>query len=176
MQKSRVEITESQLREIIKESVNQVLINEGLLGGVGSLWRAGKDAVRTRYNNFKTNVQNNVHQMKDTYNAGSNYQNAQQLSKQANNTLKQLTDTLNKMGLDGQSDEPLKNISALINSYSQAAEKTYNNYMNPPQQPNNTQSAGNTQSAQNTNNHPNYSQPTPNNRGYAITGNDIEEP
>lgn len=33
MQKSRVEITESQLREIIKESVNQVLINEGLWGG-----------------------------------------------------------------------------------------------------------------------------------------------
>lgn len=79
MQKSRVEITESQLREIIKESVKQALINEGLWGGLKALGQKAGTAISNAYGNAKA-----------AYQAGSAYQERTKAINQAMQSVEQL--------------------------------------------------------------------------------------
>lgn len=123
--KQTIRLTESQLSEMIQQSINEALEDESLWGGLSSIgskmknatskmaknagnamgnaWNRTKGAVSDAYNNAADNIKQGYNNVKKTYQVGSANQDAQTAIKNAINALNNLKMADQKMQQAGMS-------------------------------------------------------------------------
>ena len=156
-----IRLTESELRDIINETINEALEDEGFWGGIGAvrnkvsnyMGRKGADLkaqakdyynnkkqqAKDYYNNKKEQVGQKVQTMKDTYNAGSIASDAKKNLENACtaiNNLIQNNQALADKGLqtvfNAKQINWLKTVyKSLSNKYTQSFNSMRDNYVNP---------------------------------------------
>lgn len=121
--KQTVRLTESELRAMIQETINEALQDEGLWGGIGALgsklgnkasrvaqntgnaignaWDKTKERVGNAYNNAVDNVKQGYESAKKTYQAGSANQDAQKAIQNAVRALNDLMAADQKLQQNG---------------------------------------------------------------------------
>ena len=156
-----IRLTESELRQMIEESINDAMLEEGVLDGINALKdkatnflsREGQnlkqntqkfvsdkmDKAKEYYNDKKEQIGQKVKNMKDTYYAGSINGDVQNYLKSACDSLNNLI-TANQRLIDkginpvlsGRQINYVKSVyKALSNKYVQAFNNMRDNYVNP---------------------------------------------
>lgn len=156
-----IRLTESELREMIEMSINETMMEEGILSGIGAvkdkatnfLNRKGRDLrqnaqdfatkniekAKGYYNDKKEQIGQKVNNMKNTYYAGSIIGDAQKYLKNACDSLDNLM-TANQQLIDRGLNPVLNKrqmnyintvCKTLSDKYTQAFNDMRNNYVNP---------------------------------------------